>query len=141
MKTMARLFLALLALITLAACSTQDTDDEGAQRLVEQFLQSVHEGDYDKAFSLASPEFFNVRSEKEWRNYFDNIQAKLGKLEKLKLKQKLSDVRLSGHFYIYQFANKYEKGLAKEMVTIVQKVDADDPLGISSYRIDSSKLQ
>ncbi len=141
MKTVVKVMLSVLLAWSLAACSTHEPDDEGAQRIVENFLKAVHGGDYETAFSLVSPDFFNVRSEREWRAYFDNIKDKLGELEQLKLKQKLSDVRLSGHFYIYQFANKYEKGLAKEMVTIVEKVDGNDPLGVSSYRIDSSKLQ
>ena len=56
------------------------------------------------------------------------------------LKHKLADDRLTGTFFMFQFATKYENGLGKVMITMIQKINTDEPLKIFGYKIDSSKL-
>lgn len=141
MKRMLQLLSVSLLTIFLASCTTQTVDDEGATKLVEAFMKALNDGDYEAALDMGSEDFFGGNSRDQWIEQFETIKEHLGQRKKMKLKQRLSDVRLSGHFYIYQYATTYEKGLAKELITIVQKINTNEPLKITGYKIDSSKLR
>ena len=143
MKRSLQYFILVVATIFIASCEQPSTAPEApsvAQLLAERYLDAVHKGNYDSAFAMADPEYFGVRSEKDWKNYFSKVESRLGKFESMKLKQSLDDNRLTGTFHMYQFAAKYEKGLAKEMVTMIEKINTNEPLRIFAHRYESSKL-
>jgi hypothetical protein len=68
------------------------------------------------------------------------VEETLGDIVVKKLKRKLADNRFSGRFYMFQFTNKYEKGLSKEMITLIEKINTNEPLRIYGHKYDSSKL-
>lgn len=134
------LSLALLLSI-LTACGFNEAHDDVATKLVDEYIAAVHAKNYDKALSLVSDEFLAQRGGRDqWIAYFKEVDAKLGDVTKVKLKRTLSDARLSAHFYMYEYTNTYENGFAKELITIVQKINTDDPLKIGGHKYESSKL-
>lgn len=135
-----KIVVALLCSIILIACQgPQPTDDE-ARTLTRSFVDAVNAGEYEKAFNLVSPEFFQTRSRDRWIEYYDKIKETMGPVISVKLSRHLNDNRLSGRFYMYQYSIKHENGFTKEMVTMIQKINSNDPLTILSHKIDSSKL-
>jgi len=81
-----------------------------------------------------------VRSKDGWQRLYASIDAKLGKVVRMDMKHKVADDRLTARFYMYQFNSKYENGLAKETVTMLQKFNSDEPFLIYAHKIESSKL-
>jgi len=128
-------------LISLSGCDSQKVaTDEEAQALATSYLSAVHNGEYDKAFQFCSDDFFNVRSQDGWKRFYTSIDAKLGKIVRMDMKDKVADDRLTARFYMYQFNSKYENGLAKETVTMLQKFNSQEPFMIYAHKIESSKL-
>ena len=139
-----RAFMLVLMLFVVMACDTNPAPDEGkADRLAAAFVEAIHAKDYAKAFTMVDTEvFFGSHSQSEWEAYFDGMYEILGKKESSRLKNKLNDMRLSGTFFMYEYVSKHEKGLSKELVTIVHQINTGAaPLKVFSYKVDSSKLQ
>jgi len=133
------LFVSFL-LAVLSACSFSDARDDEAAQLIEAYVNAVNNQDYDTALGMVSEEFLMERGREGWIEHYKNVHEVLGKVTNLKLKQKISDARYSARFYMYQYANKYENGLAKELITVVQMINNDEPLKIGGHKIESSKL-
>lgn len=131
--------------LLLAGCSgggdasNVEMQDE-ASRTAEFFVNAVNAGDYDSAFTACHKDFFESRDEEQWIEYFKSIQAVLGKRTGTRLKQKISDSRLSGAFHRYEYSSQFENGLGKEIVTLVQKINTDEPPRVFAYKIESSKI-
>ncbi len=133
--------LSVLALtFSLIACQGEVPSNEEANALALKFVNAVNEGKYTDAFALAGQDYFNARPQERWEEYYAAIQEAMGPVISVKLARKLTDNRLSGRFYIYQFSIKHENGFTKEMVTMIQRINNDDPLRINAHKIDSSKL-
>ena len=141
MKNFYRAFIATLAIILLTACQGQDPSKDFAQKLARDFIDSVNSGNYDQAFQSTEDQFFAIRPRDRWIAYYKAIKNELGPVISIKLSQSLTDDRFSGRFYMYQFSIKHEKGFTKEMVTMIKKINSNDPLKISGHKIDSSKLR
>lgn len=136
-------FLLVLVMFVVMACDTNPAPDEGkADRLAAAFVEAIHAKDYAKAFTMVDTEvFFASHSQSEWESYFDGMHDILGKKETTRLKNKLNDMRLSGTFFMYEYVSKHERGLSKELVTIVHQINTGAaPLKVFSYKIVSSKL-
>lgn len=133
--------ISLLAGLLMIGCSTYEgaSDDEAA-KLANDFLMAVQQEDFDKAFSMVDEEFFQARSRQAWISYYKNVNEVLGKRTGGKLKQKNTGDRYTGTFHMYQFAMQYEKGLSRETLTMIQKINSDAPLKIFGHRLESSKL-
>lgn len=134
----------ILLVVLLSACGNNPAPDEGqADRLVNGFVKALQAQDYDTAFSMVDQEaFFAAHSRADWQQYFSEMYGALGKVESSRLKNKLNDTRFSGTFFMYEYVNKHENGLSKELITIVHKINTGNaPLKIFSYKVDSSKLQ
>ncbi|MDH5379002.1 MAG: hypothetical protein OEX00_11820 [Gammaproteobacteria bacterium] len=141
MKSIVKLVSIIAASIMLNACGPSSSPENAlAKELAENFLAATHTGKIDEAMAMAHPEFFGSRQPNDWKNYYSMVDEHLGKFESMTLKKGLADEKLTGIFYMYQFNAKYEKGLAKEMVTMIRRVNDDKPLRVFGHRIDSSKL-
>jgi hypothetical protein len=143
MKKMFLKFALVLALIPLlAACGFNDARNDEAGALIVAYVNAVHAQEYDKALDMVSEEFLMERDGREgWIKYYNEVHDALGPITTLKLKTKLSDARLSAHFHMYQYTNRYEKGLGKELITVMQKINSKDALVINGHKIESSKLK
>jgi len=128
-------------LILLGGCDSGDVaTDAEAQALATNYLNAVHNGEYEKAFQFCSDDFINMRSKAGWQQFYAEIDAKLGKIVRMDMKHKVADDRLTARFYMYQFNSKYENGLAKETITMLQKFNSQEPFMIYAHKIESSKL-
>ncbi len=133
--------LCVACLVLLSGCDSQEiASDADAQALATNYLNAVHNGEYEKAFQYCSDDFFNVRSKDGWQRLHRSVETKLGKIVRMDMKHKVADDRLTARFYMYQFNSKYENGLAKETVTMLQKFNSDEPFLIYAHKIESSKL-
>jgi len=134
------IFYAILALF-LNACSLPDTSqDESAEKMATEYLMAIKQGDFNRAFSICSDEFFQAQDRASWEKYFASVKSRLGELKTIKLKRKLIDERLTGRFYMFQFSNKYENGYANEMITLIMKDEAGGVVKLFGHKIESSKL-
>lgn len=140
MKNIIKYTIILCATLLLIACQNKSFTNEEANSLAEKFITTVNEGNYEQAFAMVEPDFFSARPMDRWITYYDEIKKVMGPVVSVKLTQHLSDDRLSGRFYMYQFSIKHENGFTKEMVTMIQKINSDAPLKIAGHKIDSSKL-
>ncbi|MDH5230328.1 MAG: hypothetical protein OEY38_09725 [Gammaproteobacteria bacterium] len=127
-------------LLILSACGIDKGREAEANKLALNYITTVHEKGLDQAMPLLSDDFFQQRSRSGWKEYFTYVRKQLGATQKIKLKNRISDNRYSGTFYMFQFSNKFEHGFTKEMVTIVDKVDNKGPLKVFAHKVESSKL-
>ena len=135
-----RIFVLVIVLL-LSACSLPDSSkDEASGDKAIAYIEAIRKGDYESAFSYCSDEFFRARDKEGWIEHFKYVKSLLGDLTKVKLKDKRIDDRLTGRFFMFQFANKYEKGLSKEIVTMIMKDGAGGEIKIFGHKIDSSKI-
>lgn len=138
-KILPLLFLAFFGLFA-AGCESHGPKEQAAEKMGQDFLKAIQAGDYTTAFSYCDKEFFNTRAPDQWIEYFNDLKKTFGNFQSMHLKQKLTDNRYSGRFFMYQYATKYDNGLATEMVTMIEKINSKDPILIAGYKIDSSKL-
>lgn len=139
-RTLLKVIFSTFLLTLMSACSFSDARDEEAAQLIEAYVNAVNDQDYEKALSMVSDEFLQERGHDGWIEYYKKVHNTLGKVTKVKLKKKLSDARYSARFYMFQYANTYENGLGKELITVVQRINTDEPLKIGAHKYDSSKL-
>ncbi|MDH5302315.1 MAG: nuclear transport factor 2 family protein [Gammaproteobacteria bacterium] len=139
-RSLLHIALTAFFILLLTGCAFSDARDDEATKLVESYMQAIQDQDYDKALSMVSDDFLQERGRDGWISYYTHVHNTLGNISNLKLKQKISDARYSARFYMYQYANAYENGLAKELITIIQKINTNEPLKIGGHKIESSKL-
>jgi len=140
MKHLNKLILGFIAIAALTACQSNDPSNDFANKLADKFIDAVNNSKYDEAFTMVEPEFFGVRAKDQWIEYYDAVKKEMGPIISIKLSRSLTDNRLSGRFYMYQYSIKHENGFTKEMVTMIKKINNNDPLKIAGHKIDSSKL-
>ena len=124
----------------IVACQAPSMPDNQAEAMTRQFIDNVNAAEYDKAFELVGPDFFHIRAKDEWIAYYKAVKETMGPVISIKLSRKLTDDRLSGRFYMYQYSIKHKNGFTKEMVTMIQKINSNDPVKITAHKIESSKL-
>ncbi len=141
MKKLVNVFVICLVSISLWACQPPAIPKEVATEIATNFIAATTSGDYKKAFTYVDPEeFFVVRSEDRWAEYYEAISKELGPIISIKLSKFQADDRFSGRFYTYVFSIKHEEGFTKEIVTLIQKINSDAELKIFAHKIEGGKL-
>lgn len=113
----------------LAACS-DPPPKVAASEVVKNFYQALVDSKVQTALQAYDERFFANKSKQEWQNYLQE----LGHLKKFDLNTKQADTRFSGKFYIYQFYTQYDKGKAREVMTLFL------PNGSDTIRIVGHKI-
>ncbi len=133
--------LLIIIMLMLAACTTGGAVNPGqANKLSAAFMEALKNHDYDTALSMVDKDFFIARARDEWVAYFEQVKNVMGERQNLRVKSSINDAKYSGNFYMYEFVSTYENGLGKELLTLVQKINSDDPPRVFAYRFDSSKI-
>ena len=141
MKNTLNAIILLTSAFLLTACMQgKVASDEEGKKLAEDYLTLISKGDYETAFTYVSEDFFKLRPREGWIAYYDAVKKEMGPITSIKLLQKLVDDRFSGRFYIYQFYLEHKNGPTKEMITMIQKINSDEPLHIFAHKIESKKL-
>ena len=112
-----------------------------ADAIARNFIKAIESKDYESMMAMVDDEFFGARSKQEWIAYLTEKDKIMGKMISYRLKTSTNDTRFSGTFYLYEYITKYENGLGKEIITMIHKINTNEPLKIFAYKIDSSKLQ
>lgn len=129
-----------LAFLLMACQGVSPSHDEGHE-LALKYLHAINGAKYEDAYALVSDDFFGSHSKDTRIEYHDEINNIMGPVVSYKLSEKLVDNRFSGRFYMFKFALRHEKGISMEMVTMIEKINSNDPLRVFAHRIESSKLK
>ncbi len=136
------LYLLLIGLtfnFVLMGCS-KEVEGEVVLPMANEFFTAIQDKNYDKALTFYSDDFFNLQTPEDWRAHLQEIQEKLGGLQKVKLKLQQTNTVLSGRRFIFIFTNQYEKARSKETVIFFQQVRSDD-IKIQVHKIESEALR
>ncbi|NOY71059.1 MAG: hypothetical protein GXP14_01570 [Gammaproteobacteria bacterium] len=138
-KMLYLLLMGLMFSFILAGCS-KEVEGEVVLPMANEFFAAIQDENYDKALTFYSDDFFNLQTPEDWRAYLQEIQEKLGGLQKVKLKLQQTNTVLSGRRFIFIFTNQYEKARSKETVIFFQQVRSDD-IKIQVHKIESEALR
>lgn len=132
-----RTSLAAGAFVWLTGCMMTDTGPsaEYAAQMGNDYLGARVQKDNAKTFEYYADDFFNMRSREQWQGYLNEINTKLGDLQKFELLNKQKDVRYSGTFYFLQYKTTYAHGSARELITLMQPVEGG-ALKIFAHKIE-----
>lgn len=102
--------------------------------LVEQYFSALQNKDYDLAMSMYSEDFFKAFPKQAWRKKLEDFIQQVGDVTAYSFRNKQSDTRFSGKFFIYQYDTIHGDARAKHILTFVQPVD-DDSIKLVGHRI------
>lgn len=105
----------------LAACA-QGLPVEAAQDAGKSLFDARISGDLDQVLALYDEDFFKAHPRREWQQYLQHVDARLGHLQAYVLRKHQYDTRFSGRFYILEYQTTYEKGKAWERLTYVNLI-------------------
>lgn len=141
MKVIVRICLSLVLVVFLYACQGNVATNEEGAALSLDFATKINEGKYEEAYSLVSDDFFDRISKDDRTEYYQEIKKIMGPVVSVKLSSKLVDDRFSGRFYMFRYAFRHENGISMEMVTMLQKINSNEPLKVFAHKVESSKLK
>ena len=117
-----------------AGCTFSASDTAGANKVVQKCHEALKQKDWDTLFSLYSKSFFEEEPKSAWKSSLTAIFDRLGPLQSAQLDYQQKDSRSQGDYYVYGYTLKFEKGTAKETMTIFKAV-GEKPLLIAGHII------
>ena len=127
----------MLLLAFIAGC-TQYASESSVDPLAKEYFEALKAGDLDKVMSMYSEKFFERSPREAWRQKLQRLTAELGPIKAYSFRNKQSDSRFSGYFYIYQYDTIHEKDgkehRAKHTITFIQPVNSTE-IKLEGHRI------
>ena len=115
-----------VGLLVLGGCSAPMPDLDLKPQLDGLFM-ALGQGDIDKAMTYYPDEFFKVFPKEYWRDRLEKFNQTLGTIENYRIRNKQSDTRFSGKFFVYQLETiQPNKKKASHIITFVLPVDGGD---------------
>ncbi len=118
--------LVAVGLLVLSGCSAPMPDLDLKPQLDGLFM-ALGQGDIDKAMTYYPDEFFKVFPKEYWRDRLEKFNQTLGTIENYRIRNKQSDTRFSGKFFVYQLETIHpDNKKASHIITFVLPVDGGD---------------
>jgi len=135
-----RAMLAVLAMITIGACTNTAPSDAAVEKLGVEFFTALKAKDFERALDYYAPEFFQGRPREEWKAHLQAIQQKLGDLQSFDLRRQQVDARYTGTFYIYEYSVVYANEKSWETVTFFIHVSGEQPVKVFGHQIKAKGI-
>lgn len=123
----------LFGLLWLLSACMAPKPQEDVSTVVNQFYAALSQGDYPRAMSYYSADFFRNQTPEAWLKTLKS----LGKIEVVEVIQRQADTRFSGKFYIIEFHTRHQGRPARETLTLVLSNDSDK-IKIFGHKIHAS---
>ena len=118
--------LLVVGLLVLNGCNAPMPDLDLKPQLDGLFM-ALGQGDIDKAMTFYPEEFYKAFPREYWRDRLQKFNQTMGTIENYRIRNKQSDTRFSGKFFVYQLETIHpDNKKAAHIVTFVLPVDGGD---------------
>lgn len=138
-KVTSRLVALFVLVIMLSACE-QDRSPEMAADTLSGFISAIKNKDFDKAIDYYDDHFFDLMPREVWLARLQEVNEKLGELERVQVGDERVNTTFYGKRFIYMLHTTYSNGPATETLVLEQEPPPSDQVRIVSHKIESSKL-
>ncbi len=140
LKNFTSRFAAVFALLFLISACEQDRSPEMAAAALSGFTAAIKNADFDKALSYYDNHFFDLVPREVWLARLQEVNEKLGRLERIQVGDERVNTTFHGKRFIYMLHVTYSNGLATETLVLEQEPPPSEQVKIVSHKIESSKL-
>ncbi|MBF0282106.1 MAG: hypothetical protein HQM07_06020 [Zetaproteobacteria bacterium] len=126
-----------LFVFSLTGCTYDAGDKVLADQLVYLCHQSISNNDMETLMKLYDPSFFKDQPKAVWAAYWADIYKRLGHLQEIRPGFSQKDARFRGDYYIYGYTLVFERGIARETITVFKGIEQDEvAIAGHSVRLD-----
>lgn len=134
-----RLLMLLTIGMLLASCE-RDRSPEMAANALSGFIEAIKASDFEAALSYYDKHFFDLVPRDVWMARLQEVNTKLGQLQKVEVGDERVNTTFYGKRFIYMLHMTYSNGPATETLVLEQEPPPSEAVKIVSHKIESSKL-
>lgn len=117
---------ALVMSLMLTGCN-QPMPELKLEPEINSLFTAIQNNQLDAALAMYSDEFFKGIPKQYWRAQLTRFNEVMGPLEKIRIRNKQSDTRFRGKFFVFQLDSMHKGGKkARHILTFVLPVDGGE---------------